>query len=221
MSRQAIAASALGHAIVVWALFIFVPSSPARIVPSTIQVALVNLPPGRTMPARGTPSDAPAPKTAPEPEAKQREEAPPEKNAVRPPDTKQAAPRRPAPGLPQGSTALPAVAMGATGLSGTVAVDGDFRWTYWLLAVRSTVDRNWGGSPGIVTGGKPIRCTVYFRVDRRGRVSDVKLTESSGVAFFDQKALRAVTVSDPLVRLPEDYSNDWVGVHFGFEYSDL
>ena len=44
---------------------------------------------------------------------------------------------------------------------------------------------------------------------------------SSGVAFFDQKAVRAVTVSDPLVRLPEDYRNDWVGVHFGFEYTDL
>ena len=104
MSRQALAASALGHAIVVWALFIFVPSSPARIVPSSIQVALVNPPPGRTPPARGVPAAAPPPKTAPEPKANDPEEAPPEKNAVRPPDTKQAAPRRPAPGLPQGST---------------------------------------------------------------------------------------------------------------------
>ena len=221
MSRQALAGSALGHALVVWLLFVFVPLTPARIVPTTIQVALVNLPRGRTMPARGVPSDAPAPQAAPEPRANEADEAPPEKNAVRPPDTKKAAPKRPTPGIPQGATGLPAVAMGATGLSGTVAVDGDFRWTYWLLAVRSTVDRNWGGSPGIVTGGKPIRCTVYFRVDRRGHVSDVRLTESSGVGFFDQKALRAVTVSDPLVRLPEDYANDWVGVHFGFEYSDL
>ncbi len=220
MSRQSIAASALGHALVVWVLFIFVPLSPARVLPNTIQVALVNLPAGRSMPARGVPSDAPAPKKAPEPKAEDKEAAAPEKNAVRPPDTKKATPRRPTPGLPQGATGLPSVAMGVAGLSGSVAVDGDFRWTYWLLAVRSTVDRNWGGSPGIVTGGKPVRCTVYFRVDRGGRVSNVKLTESSGVAFFDQKALRAVTVSDPLVRLPEDYANDWVGVHFGFEYSD-
>jgi len=221
MNRRAIAFSALAHALVIWVLFVFVPASPARIAPSTIQVALVNLPPGRTPPARGVPSDAPAPKDEPSAKAEQADEAPPEKNSVRPPDAKKPVPARPKPGLPTGGTSLPTVAMGAAGLSGTVAVAGDFRWTYWLLAVRSTVDRNWGGSPGIVTGGKPIRCTVYFRVDRSGRVHDVRLTESSGVAFFDQKAVRAVTVSDPLVRLPEDYGNDWVGVHFGFEYTDL
>ena len=222
MSRQALAGSALGHALVVWLLFIFVPLTPAHVVPTTIQVALVNLPAGRSMPARGVPSDAPATKAEPEKKkASEADDAPPEKNAVRPPDTKKAAPKRPTPGIPEGGTALPAVAMGAAGLSGTVAVDGDFRFTYWMLAVRSAIDRNWGGSPGIVTVGRKIRCTVYFRVDRNGRVSDVRLTEPSGVAFFDQKALRAVTVSDPLARLPEAYANDWVGVHFGFEYSDL
>jgi TonB family protein len=222
MSRRSITASTLAHVFVLWALFVFVPSSPARIVPSTIQVALVNLPPGRALPARGVPSTAPAPDeaapdktTPPAPD-----EAPPEKNSVRPPDAKPV-PKRPMPGLPEGATTLPTVAMGASGLSGTVAVDGDFRWTYWLLAVRGAVDRNWGGSPGVITGGRPIRCTVYFRVDRNGRVHDVRLTESSGVAFFDQKAVRAVTVSDPLVQLPADYRNDWVGVHFGFEYTDL
>lgn len=223
MSRQAILASSLAHALVVWALFFFVPSAPARIAPTAIQVALVNLPPGMALPARGVPQAAPVPaaeeareeKTAPV------EEAPPEKNAVRPPDATKAPPRRPAAGIPEGGTALPKVAMGASGLAGTLAVDGDFRWTYWLLAVRSAVDRNWGGSPGVITGGNPIRCTVYFRVDRGGRIKDVRLTESSGVPFFDQKAVRAVTVSDPLVRLPEDYRNDWVGVHFGFEYNDL
>jgi len=223
MSRQAIVGSTLAHALAVWALFFFVPPAPARIVPSTIQVALVNLPPGRTLPARGVPSVAPPPvETAPDESKAPVDEAPPEKNAVRPPDeAPKAPPKRPTPGLPEGGTALPKAAMGASGLSGTLAVDGDFRWTYWLLAVRSAIDRNWGGSPGVITGGKPIRATVYFRVDRGGRIKDVRLTESSGVAFFDQKAVRAVTVSDPLVRLPEDYRNDWVGVHFGFEYTDL
>ena len=142
MSRQALTGSTLVHGLVLWALFFFVPSSPARIVPNTIQVALVNLPRGRTAPARGVPSDAPAPKTASEPAKPAADEAPPEKNAVRPPEAKKPAPKRPTPGLPQGATALPAVAMGVAGLSGTVAADGDFRWTYWLLAVRSTVDRN-------------------------------------------------------------------------------
>ena len=221
MNRRALIASTLAHAIVVWALFFFVPSAPARIVPTTINVALVNLPPGRTLPARGVPADTPAPaEEAPDPKQAV-EEAPPEKNAVRPPDATKAPPKRPTPGLPEGGTALPEAAMGASGLKGTLAVDGDFRWTYWLLAVRAAVDRNWGGSPGVITGGKPIHCTVYFQVDRGGRIKDVRLTESSGVPFFDQKAVRAVTVSDPLLRLPDDYRNDWVGVHFGFEYTDL
>jgi len=38
MSRQALAGSALGHALVVWLLFIFVPLTPAHVVPTTIQV---------------------------------------------------------------------------------------------------------------------------------------------------------------------------------------
>jgi TonB family protein len=223
MSRQAILASSLAHGLVLWVLFFFVPPAPARIVPTTIQVALVNLPPGRSLPARGVPSEAPSPREdEPPDEAKKPvDTAPPEKHAVRPPDATKAPPKRPTPGIPEGGTALPKVALGASGLSGTVAVEGDFRWTYWLLAVRAAVDRNWGGSPGVITGGQPIRCTVYFRVDRGGRIHDIRLTESSGVPFFDQKAVRAVTVSDPLVRLPEDYRNDWVGVHFGFEYTDL
>lgn len=223
MNRRALVGSSLVHVGVIWALFFLVPGSPIRITPATIQVALVNLPPGRVAPVRGTPTDAPAPRpeTVPDPATKPApEEAPPDRKAVRPPDATKAPPKRPVPGIPEGSTALPTAAMGISGLSGTMAVEGDFRWTYWLLAVRSAVDRNWGGSPGVITGGRPIRCTVYFRVDRNGRVRDVKLTESSGVGFFDQKAVRAVTVSDPLVRLPEDYRNDWVGVHFGFEYSD-
>jgi TonB family protein len=222
MNRRALVGSTLAHAGVVWALFFFVPGSPVRIAPTTIQVALVNLPPGRVAPSRGTPSDAPAPRPD-EAATKDVKPAPvetPDRKAVRPPDATKAPPKRPAPGLPEGSTALPTAAMGASGLTGTLAVDGDFRWTYWLLAVRAAIDRNWGGSPGVITGGKPIRCTVYFRVDRNGRVNDIRLTESSGVGFFDQKAVRAVTVSDPLVRLPADYRNDWVGVHFGFEYSD-
>ncbi len=223
MNRRALVGSSLVHLGVLWALFFFVPGSPVRIVPSTIQVALVNLPPGRVAPARGTPSDAPAPRPDEAPEKAEKaplDQAPPDRKAVRPPDASKAPPKRPAAGLPEGTTALPTADMGVSGLTGTLAVDGDFRWTYWLLAVRGAIDRNWGGSPGVITGGRPIRCTVYFRVDRDGRVRDIRLTESSGVAFFDQKAVRAVTVSDPLVRLPADYRNDWVGVHFGFEYSD-
>ena len=223
MSRQAIIASTFAHVLAIWALFVFVPSAPARIVPTTINVALINLPPGRSLPARGVPADtpAPAPDEKTEDAKKPVDTAPPEKNAVRPPDASKAPPKRPTPGLPEGTVALPQAAMGASGLKGTLAVDGDFRWTYWLLAVRAAVDRNWGGSPGVITGGKPIHCTVYFRVDRSGRIRDVRLSESSGVPFFDQKAVRAVTVSDPLLRLPDDYRNDWVGVHFGFEYTDL
>jgi TonB family protein len=61
---------------------------------------------------------------------------------------------------------------------------------------------------------------VHFKIDGLGRVMDVKLEVGSGVAFFDQSAVRAVNVSSPLPPLPAGYGGSTLGVHFGFQYID-
>lgn len=218
MNRSALLGSTLMHAFAIWALFFFAMPGHMK-APQAITVALVNLPNGAFRPSQGTPVDTPAPKE--EPKAKQPvDTAPPEKNAVRPPDAKKAAPNRPAPGLPSG-VKTPTASLGMPGLSGDVTVDAaDFEFTYYLLQVRSLIGRNWGAPAGLVTNGEPVRCTVHFKIDRLGRITDVRLEDASGVAFFDQSALRAVNVTNTLPPLPAGYGGSTLGVHFGFQYDD-
>jgi len=220
MSRSALIGSTVAHAFAIWALFFFALPGHIRTPPAAIQVALVNLPPGAFRPAQGTPVETP-PKKDDTPDVKRPvDEMPPEKNAVRPADAKQPVPKRPQPVLP-GGIKTPTAALGVPGLSGDVTVDeGDFEFTLYLLTVRNRIGQSWGAPAGIVTRGEPVRCTVFFRIDRLGLISDVKLEDASGVAFFDQSAVRAVQISSPLPPLPAGYDRSSLGVHFGFQYTD-
>ena len=141
MSRSALIGSTVAHAFAIWALFVFVAPGHIKSPPATIQVALVNLPPGAFRPAQGAPVETP-PNKDDTPDVKRPVDTmPPEKNAIRPPDAKKPEPQRPAPGLP-GGVKTPTAAVGAPGLSGDVAVDdGDFEFTLYLLTVRNRIAR--------------------------------------------------------------------------------
>jgi TonB family protein len=219
VNSRAILGSTLAHAAAIWVLFVFAPPSHPHANVTAIQVALVNLPNGAMRTAAGEAVETPPPdETKPKPTAPA--ETPPVKNAIRPPDAKAPMPKRPTPGLPTGIKTESA-GLGVPGLSGDVAVDdANFAFTYYLVAVRNRVGQNWGAPAGLETSGNVVRCMVYFRIDRLGRVSDVKLEESSGVAFFDQSAVRAVSVSTPLPPLPDAFTGSTLGVHFGFQFND-
>lgn len=220
MTRGALLGSTLFHAFAIWALFIFVLPSHLKTPPAAIQVALVNLPEGAFRPSQGAAVDAPAPRDEARDDKRPIDEAPPEKDAVRPPDAKQPVPKRPAPGVP-GGIKTETAALGVAGLSGDVSVDAsDFEFTYYLLQVRNRIGQSWGAPAGLVTNGQPVRCTVFFKIDRLGRISDVRLEDASGVTFFDQSAVRAVNISSPLPPLPAGYGGSTLGVHFGFQYTD-
>ena len=103
------------------------------------------------------------------------------------------------------------------GTSPTVRVDEkDFRFAYYLEIIRERVSQNW--SPPPATGsGAGVLSTVYFRISRDGRVSDVTVEQPSGFDLFDRAALRAVTLSSPLPPLPAGFKGRWLGVHFEFQ----
>jgi TonB family protein len=67
--------------------------------------------------------------------------------------------------------------------------------------------------------GRPIRAVVYFRIGREGQVLMTEVETSSGSAFYDQTALRALLSATPLPPLPAGYTDQYLGVHFGFEFS--
>jgi len=100
----------------------------------------------------------------------------------------------------------------------SVRTDGDFRFAYYLAALRNKIGSRWVPPQGMSGGGRPIRTILYFRIGRDGQVSLAQVEASSGFAFFDQTALRALLSATPLPPLPADFNDQYLGVHFGFDY---
>ena len=188
----------------------------ARIVPGpdVVQVALID--------AAATAATATPPAPAP-PEPKPVEIKPVEDQGVKlkppKPEKKAREPRREEQPPATPAAALPPARIGATGLSGDLAVDaGSFEFTYYLVLVRNKIASNWAPPAGLGGGGKTVRAVVYFRIGRGGELAGARLETGSGADFFDRAALRAVVISDPLPPLPLGYTGGELGVHFGFEW---
>jgi colicin import membrane protein len=92
----------------------------------------------------------------------------------------------------------------------------DFRFGYYLEIIKERISYNWSPPP---VAGTPegIMSTVYFRISRDGRVTDLKIETGSDYDLFDRAALRAVDLSNPLPPLPSGFKGRWLGVHFEFE----
>jgi TonB family protein len=96
--------------------------------------------------------------------------------------------------------------------------DGDFRFAYYLATLRNKIGSRWVPPQGVDARGRPIKTTVYFRVHRDGKISQASIETSSGYVFFDQTAMRALISATPLPPLPAGYTDNYLGVHFGFEF---
>jgi len=213
MPARALVASGAAHAAVLVALFAVFPAQ-ARM-PQTLDVHLLS--------ATATPQPA-APAPAPEPDTPSAQLTPektpnrPTDEVVKIPKTKNTTPPKPKTKEMENTTGQASV--GAAGLSAEVGVDdANFEFTYYLIALRNKIGQNWTAPAGVTASGQPPRAVVYFHIGRDGKVSDARVEESSGIAFFDQSALRAVLVSDPVPPLPLGYTNPTLGVHFAFEFS--
>jgi TonB family protein len=96
--------------------------------------------------------------------------------------------------------------------------DGDFRFAYYLAAIRNKIGSRWVPPQEVDARGRPIKTVLYFRVQRDGKISQASVESSSGYAFFDQTAMRALLSAAPLPPLPAGYTDNYLGVHFGFEF---
>ena len=99
---------------------------------------------------------------------------------------------------------------------GHITVDGSaFADDFYLNLVYMKVYRNW--VPQSI--GREISATIYFIIMRDGRVKDAKVEKRSGVASFDQAALRTVLEASPFPELPDSYRGDHLGIHFEFVHN--
>ncbi len=107
------------------------------------------------------------------------------------------------------------------GQGGAKFGNGNFgqQFGWYVDAVRNRVSGNWlvsTISPNILTAP---RVYVSFDIRRDGTITDVQVTQSSGVPEVDRSALRAVLASNPLAPLPPGYSGNEVAVQFYFDFS--
>jgi len=98
--------------------------------------------------------------------------------------------------------------------SASVRTDGDFRFAYYLAALRNKIGSRWVPPQGM---SGPVKAVVHFRIGRDGQVTLTEVESSSGYAFYDQTTLRALLSATPLPPLPAGYTDEYLGVHFAFE----
>ncbi len=92
------------------------------------------------------------------------------------------------------------------------------RYGWYVASVRSRISNNWllsTISPNIITAP---RIYVTFVILRDGTITDVHMTQSSGIPEVDRSALRAILASNPLPALPNDYGGSKVNVEFFFDF---
>ncbi|HVP35450.1 MAG TPA: TonB family protein [Terriglobales bacterium] len=102
------------------------------------------------------------------------------------------------------------------GLGSAYVEGGNFESSYYLDIAFGKIRGNFTNPLRQTTF--PIRTTVYFKILKNGKIAEPVVEAPSGVAPFDQAALRAVVSSDPLPQLPEEYKGEWLGIHLEFEY---
>jgi protein TonB len=85
---------------------------------------------------------------------------------------------------------------------------------YYLNILFNKIRNQWDNP---FEGTDKIQCTIYFVIGRDGHIIDSAIETSSGVAVYDQAALRAVLASRP-APLPGQYDSDELGIHLEFDY---
>ena len=107
---------------------------------------------------------------------------------------------------------------GSGGGGGNGPGGGYFPHAYYVDLLRNRISSSWYSSlvaPGLkgkyVTG-------VHFIIGRDGRISDLQVERPSGIASLDLSARRAIENAAPFAPLPNDFSSQYLVVHFEFEW---
>ncbi|MEX0829168.1 MAG: TonB family protein [Nitrospirales bacterium] len=83
----------------------------------------------------------------------------------------------------------------------------------YLAMVEDRIDSQWAAPPLLASNPVVI---LKFHIARSGEISRVQLTESSGNAYYDSAAQRAVHAVNPLPPFPADISDSFFDVQYRF-----
>ncbi len=91
-----------------------------------------------------------------------------------------------------------------------------FPYEWYLNIMESRIYGNWDTFRANFFTNRQARVTVFFQLDRDGKISDLKIEHSSLNDEVDESALEAVRNSTPFPPLPPGYKEKSLEVHFGF-----
>jgi len=86
----------------------------------------------------------------------------------------------------------------------------------WRGQVSAQLNRN---KPGLGAGEGQGSVTVFFTIDRRGHVLSSRVTQSSGSAALDQKALEMIRRSNPLPAPPPEVAGATIAFPLTIRFS--
>lgn len=192
------------------------PELPAREAPRDL--------PSRALPARELPSrDLPPRDSAALPDRSlptRTAAALPRPDSKELPTTATAASKAPTPTpVAREASAPPPPPLGTS--SGSTAGTGpvnlnvtDFPYAYYIRQVHQKIQERWNGRA--IPGQQP---SVVFEIGRDGRLNGVVIDKTSGNAYYDQVALRAINDAGPFPPLPVEYKKSVlrIGLQFVFD----
>ncbi|NJD69340.1 MAG: hypothetical protein C3F12_07130 [Candidatus Methylomirabilota bacterium] len=108
---------------------------------------------------------------------------------------------------------------GDTGSNGgpTVSLDSqDSRFASYLLGVKRRIESVW--SYPREARGLTGNLIVTFGITRDGRLGDLRLTQTSGIAPLDNEAIRAIREANPFMPFPEQMRFERLNIRAAFYY---
>ena len=202
----------------------------AAVVPSLLRpeteppdyVAVQIVPAARLGVERPRPAPRPEPKKPePVPEVPKPETPKPANEAPLLPDPKRKPEPEPARPAPEPSEEPPAAEpelpgrpdAGAGGHALGAAVAGfdnpNFTYGYYVDQMLAEISSNWTRPPV----GSGVEAVLHFVIRRDGRITHLRVVNSSGLDSFDLAAMRAVQTSSPLPPLPRAFREETLGVN--------
>jgi TonB family protein len=91
--------------------------------------------------------------------------------------------------------------------------------TPWAKIVVEKIQRNWVLDPSQTTRAKG-EVEIFVRIEKSGEISTVEVVRSSEIQLLDQAALKALRMSSPLPKLPDDFPEKSLEAYFVFGYDD-
>ncbi len=76
--------------------------------------------------------------------------------------------------------------------------------------------KNWSPDADYVSPGSKVVILVYFRIQKSGELTDLKMISGSGEDVLDKSVISAIVSSKPLPPLPDQFEDPYLGVNFRF-----